>query len=477
MNINFRTQAMVSSTVLGAVIMICLGLIFWERLWSLELRELNDSLCMLAQRDDFYQGEEHRRYLEIDVLNRLGMRVPSDILVKVDTTDGSGGWRSQNWSDDIRLNQMSWHQEDMSDFYIQYEDVLSKRPNSPSFCDQAHIQHDSSDWHLVRVKHGQGMVYLGARLGGLSERLFKFYSAGIAPLILFIVALLIVFATWFSKFISTPIKKLSRAMRHVDHDATSHQLKLETSIHELKELVSSYNQMMGRVQVSITQAQRFSADAAHELKTPLTILQGSIESALSSTSDPKSQQVLVTLQAEVAHLTSITRKLLLLSQADAGNLAIEKKEFDWSVLLSKTVDDAHDLFDSKQVSCSIDTSIWTSGDACLLMRLINNLLTNISKYALPNTPIYISSKRVNGVVETRFMNRGQLMTVEQRDRMFDRFYRSDDPSGTNGTTGTGLGLSLAREIARAYGGDLVLEATALDVFEFKLTLPVVQKAV
>ena len=153
------------------------------------------------------------------------------------------------------------------------------------------------------------------------------------------------------------------------------------------------------------------------------------------------------MQAEVAHLTSITRKLLLLSQADAGNLAIEKKEFDWSVLLSKTVDDAHDLFDSKQVSCSIDPSIWTSGDACLLMRLINNLLTNISKYALPNTPIHISSKRVNGVVETRFMNRGQLMTVEQRGRMFDRFYRSDDPSGTNGTVGTGLGLSLAREIA------------------------------
>ena len=123
---------MLSSAVLGGVVMLCLGLIFWERLWSLELRELNDSLCMIAQRDDFYQGAEHRPFLEIDILNRLSMRVPSDILVKVDAHDADLSWHSQNWPKNINTDQIAWHQEDMSEFYIQYQDTLSKRPNAPS---------------------------------------------------------------------------------------------------------------------------------------------------------------------------------------------------------------------------------------------------------------------------------------------------------------------------------------------------------
>ena len=466
---------MLSSAVLGGVVMLCLGLIFWERLWSLELRELNDSLCMIAQRDDFYQGTEHRPFLEIDILNRLGMRVPSDILVKVDAHEADLSWHSQNWPESINTDQIAWHQEDMSEFYIQYQDVLSKRPNAPSVCDQAHLELDSTDWHLVKVQHSQGAVYVAARLGALSDRLFKFFSPSTVPLAVFLILLLVLFSAWFSKVISSPVKKLSRAMRQVDRNISDQQLQLHTSVPELNELVNSYNELLARMRKSLIQAQRFSADAAHELKTPLTILQGRIESALAMTSDISAQQLLASLQAEVSHLSSITRKLLLLSQADAGNLTLDKKEFDWSALVSSSLNDSHDLFDSLQVEASIDPSLRVSGDACLLLRLINNLLCNISKYALPHTPVHISSAQLNGWVETRFRNRSRPMSAAQRSCLFDRFYRVDGESSES-NVGTGLGLSLAREIARAHGGDLVLEETAEDVFEFKLTLPAVQSA-
>jgi signal transduction histidine kinase len=295
------------------------------------------------------------------------------------------------------------------------------------------------------------------------------------PLAVFLVLLLVLFSAWFSGLISSPVKKLSWAMLQVDRNISNQKLQLHTSVPELKELVNSYNELLSRMRNSLIQAQRFSADAAHELKTPLTILQGRIESAVAVTSDISVQQLLASLQAEVSHLTSITRKLLLLSQADAGNLRLDKKEFDWSALVSSSLNDSHDLFESLQVEASIEPSLRVFGDACLFTRLINNLLCNISKYAVSDAPVHISSAQVSGWVETRFRNRSRPMSVAQRSCLFDRFYRvGGEFSESN--AGAGLGLSLAREIARAHGGDLVLEETAEDVFEFKLTLPAVQSA-
>jgi hypothetical protein len=449
---------------------LSLGLIFAERMWSLELRELNDALCMVAQRDDFYADAAHRPFLEIDILNRLTMSKPSDILVRVDALDSNASWTSNNWSNELRLDQMIWHQEDMSDIYLQYQEVLSKRPNAPNVCDQAHIQYSSTDWHLVKVKHQQGTVYLAARLDALSFRLFAFFSPSVVPVGLFLMALLVICVYWLSRFISAPIKQLSHAMHYASDNIDGPEVNLDTSIPELKELVGNYKKLLTRVRQNIVQAQRFSADAAHELKTPLTVLQGRLEAALTDTKDIQVQQVLAGLQAEVSHLTSITRKLLLLSQADAGNLALDKKQFDWSELLTTAINDSGELFTSNPVHASIGQALSVSGDACLLMRLNNNLLTNISKYALPDSPIHISSQRVNGMVETRFRNIANPLPTEQRAHLFDRFYRvGSEVLGAN--AGVGLGLSLSREIARAHGGDLVLENTAADIFEFKLTLP------
>lgn len=461
---------MLASTMLSGALILCLGLIFWERLWSLELREMNDSLCMVAQRDDFYSEPAQRPYLEVDILNRLGMRLPSDILIKVATDDVSTSWKSNHWPEALSLDQIAWHREDISEFYIQYESLLSKRVDAPAFCDQAHVTFDSNNWHLVKVKHSQGTVYVGAKLEALSSRLIKFFYPSVFPVGVFLIVLLLVCVAWLAKFVSKPVSQLSHAMQAVDRNKFDDEVKLNSPLPELNELAAAYNEMLGKIRECIAQSQRFSADAAHELRTPLTILQGKIEAAINTIEDHEAQNVLIELQTQVSHLTSITRKLLLLSQADAGNLSLEKKRFDWSEQLTSQLNDSSELLDLPSLHLSIEPSLTIVGDPCLLMRLCSNLLANISKYALPNTPIRISSKRVDGMVESRFINTSKPLSFQQRTHLFDRFYR---PEGADAQVqvGVGLGLSLAREIARAHRGDLVLENTAEDIVEFKLTLP------
>jgi signal transduction histidine kinase len=110
------------------------------------------------------------------------------------------------------------------------------------------------------------------------------------------------------------------------------------------------------------------------------------------------------------------------------------------------------------------------GDAVLLRQLFNNLISNAVRYCLPGAWIRISAHARAMGIEVVFSNAAQTIALGDRARFFDRFYRGDAAHNRH-IDGSGLGLSLAREIARAHGGDLVLAATALDVVALQLTLP------
>ena len=228
--------------------------------------------------------------------------------------------------------------------------------------------------------------------------------------------------------------------------------------------------MLKRLEVSFQQATRFSADAAHELKTPLTILQGRIEQALTSTIEPVQQQLLSGLQEEVTHLSVITRKLLVLSQADAGHLVLDRKTVNWSELLESILTDAVLFVDGRKFTITIEPKLQVSGDATLLHQLCNNLIMNAILHGREASWIIVSANAIDGKVETLFSNACKPVSSEERARFFDRFYRGEIVRD-KGTNGSGLGLSLAREIARAHGGDLLLLPSADDVVTLRLWLP------
>ena len=270
-----------------------------------------------------------------------------------------------------------------------------------------------------------------------------------------------------------PIHRLTTAIQQVTVAGLDQQIHLGATDVEFVELIQVFNQMLERLERSFKQASRFSADAAHELKTPLAILQGELERSLYQ-AEPGSevQQNLSNLLDEVRRLSGIVRKLLLLSLADAGQIGLHKVEVNLSDLLAVIVEDLELLAPHLTLEADIASDLWVWGDRDLLTQVLQNLVSNAIKYNLPNGWIRIQTQRqvVPQTIRVTITNASNTMPLSDRPRIFDRFYRGD-PARTRKVEGIGLGLSLSREIARAHNGDLMLDSTPEGQTALTLSLP------
>ncbi|HEY9663736.1 MAG TPA: ATP-binding protein, partial [Allocoleopsis sp.] len=216
------------------------------------------------------------------------------------------------------------------------------------------------------------------------------------------------------------------------------------------------------------------ADAAHELKTPLAILQGELEQALQQ-AEPGSilQQNLSNLLDEVSRLSSIVRKLLLLSLADAGQISLHPVHVNLAHLLEVIVEDIDLLAPELTVELDVNPDLYVFGDLDLLTQVLQNLISNAVKYNLPQGWIHIVGYQSLNQVKITITNASSPLTQLDRERIFDRFYRGD-PARTRKIEGIGLGLSLSREIVRAHQGELTLDAASSGQTALTLSLPIEQ---
>jgi two-component system, OmpR family, heavy metal sensor histidine kinase CusS len=327
-----------------------------------------------------------------------------------------------------------------------------------------------SEWRAARYGVPAGRSVVAADLASVKAELQSALRSALTLVIPMALALTALGAWVLANLSLRPVNRLRMAMKDMTPKALDRRLPSGGEDREFKALIAEYNIMLARLEASFHQASRFSADAAHELKTPLTILQGRLERAVSR-SDKRAVQVdLTEMLDEVGLLAAITRKLLLLSQADAGRLALSLAPVDLTELLGELVVDAQMLVTDQVLSSAIEPGLVTQGDALLLRQLFNNLVNNAVRYCRPGGAIEVRSRKLPGGVETSFTNETRFVAADERARFFERFFRGDPAHGRS-VEGSGLGLSLAREIARAHGGELTLEPGALDVVRLRLWLP------
>jgi signal transduction histidine kinase len=227
---------------------------------------------------------------------------------------------------------------------------------------------------------------------------------------------------------------------------------------EITRLVAMLNDMMDRLEAGFHQATRFSADASHELKTPLAIMRGEIEQAIAmATPGSPEQRTLNSLLEEAHRLGGIVRSLLLLSRADAGSLVTTYEAVDLTGLVGELVEDAAASAETSgiRIQSAIAPGILVSGDASLLRTAIVNLLGNAIKHNQPEGIVRVDLTEKNNAAYVEIANSGPSIAAEEREAIFDRFSRGRAARDA-AREGTGLGLSLAREIITAHGGALVL---------------------
>lgn len=261
--------------------------------------------------------------------------------------------------------------------------------------------------------------------------------------------LLIALGAWLiSSSALRPIHHLTHVIQQVTVKGLDQRIPIGTTDVEFVELIRVFNQMLERLERSFTQASRFSADAAHELKTPLTILQGELERTLQQVeAGSVVQQRLSNLLDEVRRLSGIIRKLLLLSLADAGQMSLYLIEVDVSQMLIEMVEDVELLAPHLSVQTEIADKLRVQGDRDLLTQVLQNLFSNAIKYNQANGWIRIQALQAGTTALVTIANASKDIPMSDRDRIFERFHRGD-PARTRKIEGIGLGLSLAREIAR-----------------------------
>lgn len=268
-----------------------------------------------------------------------------------------------------------------------------------------------------------------------------------------------------------PVAMIARTTEKITARGLDQRIPLISADAELLHLIKVINRMLDRLEKSFEQAVRFSADAAHELQTPLTILQGHLDDALQHTASGSSeQQRYSSLLEDVQRLKSIVRKLLILARADAGQLQLRLQPMDISNMIFSAVEDAGVMGPHLRIEKDIVPGIIVKADPDLLMLVIQNLTSNAVKYNRDHGLIRFGLTVENKHALFSISNTGPLIPEQARELIFDRFYRLDK-SRSYRTPGTGLGLSLAREIVHAHRGDLYLQGAEQDINTFILSIP------
>jgi len=256
-----------------------------------------------------------------------------------------------------------------------------------------------------------------------------------------------------------PLQTISRTAERVTARGLDQRIPVSQEDPEIARLIQVLNGMMDRLEASFHQATRFSADASHELKTPLAVMQGELENALqAAASGSPEQQVFSNLLEETQRLKRITRGLLLLAQADAGQLKLTLEEVHLSADLEAMIEDARILAGDSNLhfDLQIQPGLWVQADRGLLHMALLNLINNAVKYNEPDGSVGVTLVADDHEAVLILCNSGPGIPVSDQPRIFERFYRVDqDRSRT--VDGLGLGLSLAREIIHAHHGKLTLK--------------------
>lgn len=265
---------------------------------------------------------------------------------------------------------------------------------------------------------------------------------------------------WVAGWALHPVRQVTHTAAEIRAENLSARVPVPPSHDEIAHLAQVLNAMLSRLERSFEQAERFAADASHELRTPLTILRGEIEALLRDEVIPeRAEQRLVSLQEEVDRLERITGNLLLLARLDAGAGLTETRPVDFSAIVAEACEDLEPLMASRDVRLETDLApgATMSGDDALLRRIVFNLLENAAKFNTAGGLVRIGLGVARQSIHLTVENTGPGIPRALRARVFDRFFRVN---AARVRAGHGLGLGLAREIARAHGGDVVLDESA-----------------
>jgi heavy metal sensor kinase len=323
------------------------------------------------------------------------------------------------------------------------------------------VDHDGHKYYLAI---GRAVDYNNKVISDFTRNYFA-----LIPMVLVISGLL----GWFlAGRALDPVNSVADAAQRITHSNLDVQIPARNAGDELDRMIEAFNHMMTRLNHSFEQIRQFSTDVSHELRTPLTVVRGQLEVAMFTAQTVEQyREAMADALEGVERLSNIVRALLMLSQAESGQLVLQKNEMDLSNLVRDLVDQHQIPAEAQgvQLSAELPDGCMLNADRIQIERLVSNLLGNAIKYTPAGGEVKVSLvprfDHVNLIVE----DTGVGISPEHLPHIFDRFYRvpSADPE-----KGLGLGLSFVAWIAKAHGGAVTVESKLQQGTRFTVLLPV-----
>lgn len=286
---------------------------------------------------------------------------------------------------------------------------------------------------------------------------------------LWAVPLLAIFISFFVKYALAPLTRLSKQLAtRQANDFTP--INWQVTEEEIKPVINRLNDLFKRVETAYLRERFFASDAAHELRTPLSSLKINVHNLANKQSNSQNHQELQAMSQGINRLSNIVEQMLILGRTQPEQWQRQFSEQSLLAITQQVVSEQYDKIDGKNQTISLEGDDFViNGDEFTLTTLIANLLSNAIKYTPDNGQIIIKLASSNNGFSWQIDDSGAGMTEEQKDRIFNRFYRVGGDQHPSGEQGAGLGMAIVQHIIAIYGASIHLANSPLGGLTVKVT--------
>lgn len=314
----------------------------------------------------------------------------------------------------------------------------------------------------VRVLYSVMSRGIILQIGQSLEQQARFFDAfrGIFIITMFFLVLLSAFIGWFmAKRATAGVEAVTKTARRISEGTMDQRVPVNKRGDEIAQLAVTFNGMLDRIQALVENIKEISDNIAHDLKSPVTRIRGLAEVTLTTGKTlPEFESMAAGTIEECDRLLDMVNTMLVISKTESGVETAIQEPIDFTSLVHDACDIFGPMAEDKGItlSCHADEQCHLNGDVKMIQRMTANLIDNAIKYTPPGGRVTLSlGKTPENNLRMDVKDTGIGISSEDMPHIFERFYRAD-PSRSE--SGAGLGLSLARAVARAHGGDITVES-------------------
>jgi two-component system OmpR family sensor kinase len=326
----------------------------------------------------------------------------------------------------------------------------------PNFLHSTSVQMVGKFRDMIQTLPSRDMIRVGCTITpALKEfQLLILKLAGVGGIILFFG---LAGGWWFVGRAIRPVEEISSTAAKISAGDLSQRINVAEAESELGQLAAVLNSTFARLEAAFAQQQQFTSDAAHELRTPVSVMLTQAQTALNrERTAPEYRETVEACQRAAQRMRRLIESLLALARLDAGQEPMKRLEFDFAKTISECVELVKSLADEKNVKMISDLSpLEINGDSERLAQVVTNLLTNAIQYNLSDGEVRVRLELENGLATLKISDTGQGIAPEDLPRVFERFYRADKSRSTGGN---GLGLAISKAVVEAHGGTIEISS-------------------